>query len=83
MAWLERVGWSGGTNVPVSRNDRTLDIRSNEEADGESRMMGSERFEETALGVSALRGAGAVRLGRSAYDLLACCCPGLGAAIWD
>lgn len=32
---------SGGMNLPSSRNDRALDMRSRDEADGERRMMGS------------------------------------------
>ena len=38
---IERVGWSGGTKTPSWRNDRTFDMRMRDEADGESRMIGS------------------------------------------
>jgi hypothetical protein len=38
---LAKVGWSGGTNTPSPRNERTFDMRMSEEAEGERRMMGS------------------------------------------
>lgn len=42
--WEDKVGWSKGTKRPVSRNVLMLDMRSNEEAEGERRMMGSDLF---------------------------------------
>jgi hypothetical protein len=46
---LANVGCEGGTKRPSKRKDLMFDIRSSEEADGESRMMGSARLEfETA-----------------------------------
>lgn len=38
---IASVAWSGGTNTPSPRNDRTFDMRMREEAEGERRMMGS------------------------------------------
>lgn len=43
-----RVGWSKGTYNPVSRKVLILDMRRREEAEGESRMIGSERLLLTA-----------------------------------
>jgi hypothetical protein len=35
---------SAGTNLPLSRNDLILVMRNSDEADGDSKMMGSGRF---------------------------------------
>ncbi len=45
-----RVGCEGGTKRPLSRKDLMFDIRRREDADGESRMMGSARLEEDTAG---------------------------------
>ena len=48
VVWVDKVGWSGGTNRPESRKVLMLDMRRRDDAEGERRMMGSERFEGTA-----------------------------------
>lgn len=45
-----------------------FDIRSNEEADGDSKMIGSERLDETADAIG-FGGMGALRFGNGADDL--------------
>lgn len=51
VVWEERVWWSGGTKTPSWRKERTLDMRRRDEAEGERRMMGSDRLDETALAI--------------------------------
>ena len=71
VVWLLSVGWSGGTKRPESRKDLKLLRRSNDDADGETRMMGSWRLEET--------GATAGFAGGAAGRLASCVDEGLGA----
>lgn len=43
--WEESCGWSGGTKRPESRKDLMFDMRRSDEADGDSNMIGSWRFD--------------------------------------